>query len=238
MLISLSIGVILLATGFIQGLTGFGMGLAAMPLLCLFLEVQTAVPLVTLSSVVITTTLTVQLRTDISFSRIAPFCVAAIPGILLGATILKSADSTIMRMLLGLLLIFYSLYSLIATPRPRSLHRFWPWPTGFVAGLIGASLSTGGPPIIIYTTLTDWSKDQIKATLTGFFMFTSIMSATTHALTGITTLQTVIYFFVSIPFLLVGVLGGSFVYRRIPSDAYRKIILLGLILMGLIMIIL
>ena len=238
MLISLSIGMILLAAGFIQGLTGFGMGLAAMPLLCLFLEVQTAVPLVTLSSVVITTILAVQLRTDISFSRIAPFCLAAVPGILLGATILKSADSTIMRMLLGLLLIFYSLYSLIASPRPLSLPRFSAWPIGFMAGLMGASLSTGGPPIIIYTTLTDWSKDQIKATLTGFFMFSSITSATTHAVTGITTLQTLIYFSVSVPFLLVGVFVGSSVYRRLPSDTYRRVILLGLILMGLIMIIL
>ena len=60
MLISLSIGVILLFAGFIQGLSGFVMGLAAMPVLCLFLEVQTTVPLVTLSSVVITTALAVQ----------------------------------------------------------------------------------------------------------------------------------------------------------------------------------
>lgn len=79
MLISLSVGLILLATGFIQGLTGFGMGPVAMPVLHLFLEVQTAVPLVTLSSVVITTTLAVQLRTDVSLLRIAPFCLAAIP---------------------------------------------------------------------------------------------------------------------------------------------------------------
>ncbi len=50
----LFIGIIAFCAGFIQGLSGFGSVLLSLPLLALFLEVKTAIPLAALFGVALT----------------------------------------------------------------------------------------------------------------------------------------------------------------------------------------
>ncbi len=235
MTIVLSVGIIFLLSGFIQGLTGFGSALLAMPLLCFFLDIKTAVPLCTLNSVVITIILAIQLRSSLASSKIVPLCLASIPGIIVGVTLLKSIDAATVRFLLGSLLVAYSIYNLTASPRPRRLHQAYSWLAGFLSGAIGAAFSTGGPPVIIYTALNKWSKDEIKATLTGFFLFNSCLVSIAHGLSGVTTGQVLMLFAVSAPFVLAGTIGGSRLYRVLPGDKYRTILFVFLFISGILM---
>ncbi len=140
------------------------------------------------------------------------------------------------RTSLGTLLIAYSLYSLFSTPKPRKLHRSWAYVAGFSTGAIGAAFSAGGPPTIIYSTLNNWSKNEIKATLSGFFLFNSYLTATVHAASGLTTLQVFSYFLISAPFVLLGTVLGSICYGRIPHALYLQLIFTFLVLMGTMMI--
>lgn len=58
----LLIGIVFLLAGFIQGMTGFGSALVAIPLLSLFLDIKSAVPLCMLNSLVITSFLALKMR--------------------------------------------------------------------------------------------------------------------------------------------------------------------------------
>jgi len=230
------VGMIFLLAGLIQGLTGFGSALVAIPLLCLIIDIKTAVPLCMLNSIIITTTLALQLTRDIDRNKIMPLCIGAIPGLVVGSTILKTVDSTTMRFFLGIILVAYSIYNLAAQPTPRKLHPAWSWGAGFFSGAIGAAFSVGGPPVIIYTTLKNWTKNEIKATLTGFFMVNSYFIVAAHGLTGVTTKQALLFFLVSAPFVLLGTLGGSRLSNFLPEKKYAKMIFIFLIIMGLMMI--
>ncbi len=236
MVTPLLISIVFLLAGFIQGMTGFGSALVAIPLLSLFLDIKSAVPLCILNSLVITTYLSLKLRKHLDTKKILPLCIAAVPGIIVGSTILEKVSSTIIRVWLGVLLIAYSLYSLFSRPRPRKLHRFWSYIAGFSSGAIGAAFSAGGPPTIIYTTLNDWSKDEIKATLSGFFLFNSYLIATVHAVNGLTSIEIFTYFMISAPFVLLGTVLGSICYGKIPHALYLQIIFTFLTLMGIMMI--
>jgi uncharacterized membrane protein YfcA len=235
MLTALSVGIIFLLAGLTQGLTGFGAALVALPLLCFFLDIKTVVPLCVLNSVIITVTLAIQLRTTLTLKKIMPLCIASIPGIIVGVTLLKSVDTVVMRFLLGLLLALYALYNLSMSLRPRRLHQAYSWIAGFFSGAIRAAFSAGGPPAIIYATLNDWSKDEIKATLAGFFLFNSCITAIIHGLSGVTTGQSLMLFIVSAPFVLAGTVGGSLLYRILPGEKYRTIIFIFLFIMGILM---
>lgn len=230
-----AIGIIFLLAGFIQGVTGFGSALVAMPLLCLFIDVKEAIPLCMLSSLIITTVLAVKLKSHIDRKKILPLCLSSLPGILLGTTILTQIDARIISFLLGLLLTTYSIYSLACSPRPRSLRPAWGYVAGFSSGAIGAAFSAGGPPTIIYAALNNWGKDDIKATLTGFFVFNAIITASVHAITGLTTPAVLESFAVSAPCALVGTLSGSICYGLLPRTTYMKSIFTFLIIMGLSM---
>ncbi len=236
MLISFIIGIIFLLAGFVQGVTGFGSALMAMPLLSLFIDVKIAVPLCTLNSVVITTFLALRLKKHLDRKKIFPLCLAAIPGMIVGVTLLKKVSSDNLSIALGILLILYSCYFLMFKIRPRKVPSIWAYLAGFSSGAIGAAFSAGGPPAIIYVTMNDWDRDEIKATLSGFFLFNSYMGATAHAVSGLTTGTVLTFFLYSAPFVLVGTMLGSLCYGRIERSFYLKVIFAFLILMGTMMI--
>ena len=138
---------------------------------------------------------------------------------------------------MGVMIIIYCLYSLLARPSQKKLHKRWSYAAGFTTGLIGAAFSAGGPPVIIYATLSNWNKDEIKATLTSFFLFNSCLTIPVYVITGLITSQIINFYFISAPFVLVGAMTGSFCYKRISREGYLNIVFLILGLLGIMMII-
>jgi uncharacterized membrane protein YfcA len=237
MLLPFYISIIFLLAGFIQGMTGFGSALVAIPLLSLCLDMKSAVPLCTVNSVVITIFLALRLKKHLDLKKIFPLCVAAIPGMFVGITVLKKVSSNELSIGLGSLLVAYSCYSLLVRIRQRHLHPLWAYLAGFFSGAIGSAFSAGGPPAIIYATLNDWNKDEMKATLTGFFLFNSSLNATAHAISGMTTTMVMTLFLCSAPCVLLGTVLGSLCYGRMERGVYLRAILTFLIVMGAMMII-
>ena len=229
-------GVIFLLAGFIQGLTGFGSALVAIPLLSFIIDVKTAVPLCMLNGLIITGYLAIALRRHLDRSKILPLVIGSIPGVLTGVVLLKNFNSSLIRNSIGILLIAYSLYNLIITPKPLNPGKAWGYLAGYLTGTIGAAFSAGGPPAIIYTTLTSWKKDEIKATLTGFFIINALFTAMIHAASGITTMSTVRLFAATAPFVLLGTILGSRVSGRINQKTYLQLIYLFLIIMGIMIL--
>ena len=235
----MAIGLIFLLAGFTQGASGFGSSLVAMPLLTLFMDVQTAVPLCMLNSLLITLCLSLQLRRHIEWARIKPLLIGCLPGILFGIFVLKNVSNSVLQICLGLLVVGYALYSLLLTKRQYSgeLSSLWAYLAGFLTGGIGSSLGAGGPPTIIYVSLTAWTNDEIKATLSIFFFIAGVFVALGHAVSGLTTgiiLRQLMY---SAPFTVIGVLGGIMLYSRINRRYYIKTMLWLLLFMGIAMLI-
>jgi uncharacterized membrane protein YfcA len=237
MITSLFISLIFLAAGFTQGLSGFGSALFAMPLLTLFIDVKIAVPLCILNSVLITLYLSLKLKGFMEKKKILPLFLGSLPGIYIGVTFLKNVEADIIKLLLGVLIVSYGFYSLLFKPGPKTIHHLWAYVAGFCTGFIGSAFSAGGPPTIIYTAHTGWSKDYIKATLTGFFLIASSVTAVVHAASGLTNILVLKHFLASAFFVLIGVYAGSLLYGRISKQEYTRVILVTLILLGVMMIV-
>ncbi len=220
---------------FVQGLSGFGAALVAIPLLSLVIDIKIAVPLCMLTSVIMTTYMGVKLRRYFDRKKILPICLGSLPGIILGVIVLKRVPSDTIRFFLGLFLVLYSLYSLILSTKPRDLNPKWGYFAGFLSGVGSAALSTGGPPLIIYVTLNNWTNNQIKATITGAFIFTTYLGITVHAVSGMTTMIVLKYFLFAAPAVLLGTAVGSYCYGYLGKASYLKIIFAFLVVMGLML---
>ena len=118
---SLAICSVALLAGFIQGLSGFGSVLVALPILVLFLDFDLAVPLASIWGMTINTILLLQLRAHLRLKNILPLTLAAIPGIPLGVYILVNANTRLLEMLLGVLLLVFSLYFIWSGGKTRNL---------------------------------------------------------------------------------------------------------------------
>ena len=223
--------------GFIQGLSGFGSVLLSLPLLAFFLDVKTAIPLVALYGIALAVFLLVQLRQFWDWKKIYPLCASSFFGAPVGVCLLNRLDAQIIQWIVGLVLLLYALYSLFTRPVARELRNGWAYLAGFLAGCLGGAISASGPPVIVYTSLQPWSKNQIKVTLQGFFVISGLAIIISQAMGGLMTERELFFFFTSLPVLLLGTWAGSLLCGKIREDCYRNIVFILLGLLGLVMII-
>jgi uncharacterized membrane protein YfcA len=206
----------------------------------MFMDVQMAVPLCMLNGLLITLSLSLQLRRHIDWRRIFPLLAGCLPGIFFGLLVLRNVSNAILQICLGLLIIGYALYSLFYKRKPGSaakrISAKWAYVAGFFTGGISASLGAGGPPTIIYVTLTGWTNDEIKAALSIFFFISGVVTAIGHAASGLTTHFILRQLMHGAPFTVLGVWGGIMLYNRISRRSYIRIMLWILLAMGIVML--
>jgi uncharacterized protein len=230
------ISLIVFLAGFTQGFSGFGSILLALPLLAIFLDIKTVIPLVALIAFCITIILFIQLWEHLDWKKIYPLFFGALPGIPLGVFFLKKLDKDHIQWILGLILIAYSLYSLFSRFPDKHMRKGWGYLFGFFSGCLGGALSAAGPPVIVYTSLQTWSKDTIKVTLQGFFLVSGAIVIFFQAMSGLTTILVLRYFFISLPLIVLGTYTGSFFYGKVREEHYKKVMLILLALLGGFMI--
>lgn len=231
----LLIGITFLA-GFTQGLSGFGSILLALPLLTLFLDIKTVIPLAALHGLLTTSILFIQLRRSLDWKKILPLFVGSIPGIPLGVYYLKHMNTDVIQLTMGMILVSYALFNLTFRPVMWELKTAGASVTGFLAGCLGGALGAAGPPVIVYTSLQPWTKDMIKATLQGFYLASGLVVVALHALNGLTTMPVLRYFLISVPALILGTYVGSFFYGRINDQTYKKVMLILIAVLGAFLI--
>lgn len=228
---------VFLFAGIVQGLTGFGSGLVAIPLLTLMIDIKLAVGLCILHNMIITTSMAVDLRRHFKWSKILPLLIGSIPGVLLGAYWFKHVNPNWLELFLAVLLISYSLFNLVFRPQPLYLSSLWGYVAGFFTGAISSVISAGGPPSIIYATLTGWKREEMKATLTGFFLYYGGLTVLVFYLGGNFGPGTWLLFAITAPFVFLGTVLGSRFGKRINQQTYLRLVYILLIIMGLIMLV-
>ena len=211
--------------------------LVALPLLTMFVDFKIAVPLVNIWGMVINVMLLMQLRPHFNLRNIFPLAVAAIPGIPLGVYILKNVPVRVLEMGLGGLLLVFSWYFVSSGGKSRKISRGWAYAAGFCSGCLGGSLGASGPPVIIYTALQPWDKDEIKSTLTGYFFLSGLVIIAAQAMTGLFTTVVLTGSLISIPFIILGVIIGASFYRRLETGRYRQVVVGLITLLGLLTVV-
>jgi uncharacterized protein len=224
--------------GLIQGLSGFGSALIAVPLLTLMLPVETVVPLMALMGAAISAFNLWHLRHAIRFSPLIPLLGGYVLGTPLGLYFLNRAPEGAILSTLGTFLVTYALLSLLGRQPTAVWLREWRVGIGTVSGALGAAFSTNGPPVILHVAAhREWSADRQKAMLILFFLTASTITVLAHGYSGLVTGKVLSWFFWSTPMLLAGTLTGAWMYGRLGEHNYRRLTF-GLILATGVMLIL
>lgn len=229
------LAIIFFTAGLVQGLSGFGAALVGMPLLTLMLDVKTAVPLMALCGMVLLSIMSLQLKQSMDGKKIIPLLLGSVPGLPFGLYLLKNYDETLMKLILATVLVAYSTYSLLAGELRMKMGDRGGYFFGFLSGVLGGALSTNGPPVIVYATLRGYTGDKFKATLTLFFLVNGVFIVGAHALSGLTTLATLISFALCAPFIALGTLTGAALYERLDQNSFRKIVYILVFFMGILL---
>ena len=222
--------------GFIQGLTGFGIMLVALPLMVLFIDIKTAIPLLVLLGFVINIMLLFQLAKYFDKKKWLPLFVTALPGIPIGIYILKNVETRPLEILLGVVILVTATVTWISKNPDKELKKIWGYVAGFIAGLLGGSIGAPGPPVVIYTSLQPWAKQEIKSTMVAFFTLGGIGIIIFYFFNGFFTKEVLHSFQYCVFPLVFGVLAGVFLFNRIDEGIYRRIVHLLLFILGIMML--
>ncbi|MFN3655993.1 MAG: sulfite exporter TauE/SafE family protein [Pseudolabrys sp.] len=224
--------------GIVTGLAGFAMGLVVSGVwLHILTPAETAVLIAGYG--LITQPYSIwRLRHALNWRAVAPFVLGGIVGVPIGTYLLTYADPDYLRTGVGVLLIAYSTYSL-ARPHLKPMHASFPVETvvGFFNGILGGLTGLSGPIITMWCALRGWPKDMQRSVYQPVILSGFVLTMISFAVSGKITWEVArIYSYGVIP-LAAGVWLGLRLYGHLDEAAFRKIVLVLLLLSGLALIV-
>ena len=218
----------------IRSVFGFGEALIAVPLLALRLPVNVAAPLAVLVSITVAAVIVVQDWRKIHLRSTGWLVLPTLFGIPLGLLLLTSGHHRAVKASLAVVIMGFSIYSLIGK-KPPELHsdnRIWLLGCGFLAGILGGAYGMNGPPLAIYGAMRRWSAQHFRATLQGYFLPASIIGMAGYWVAGLWVPAVTRYYLLSLPLTLLAVVLGRWLNHRLRGDAFLRYVHLGLVVIG------
>jgi hypothetical protein len=218
----------------IRSTFGFGEGLVAVPLLAFFIPINVAAPLAVLMSITIAGIVVAQDWQKIHLRSSGWLVLSTLFGIPLGLLLLTSSHHRLVKAALGMILVAFSVYSLIghAPLELKRDSRGWLLACGFCAGILGGAYGMNGPPLAIYGTMRRWSAQHFRATLQGYFLPASIIGMAGYWLAGLWVPAVTHYYLLSLPAAVLAVFLGRAINHRLRGEAFLKYIYVGLAAIG------
>jgi uncharacterized membrane protein YfcA len=231
------LAVIFVAT-FVRSAFGFGEALVAVPLLALYLPIKVAAPLAVLISITIAAVVVAQDWRKIHFRSTGWLFASTLLGIPLGLLLLTSTHQRAVRVVLAVVILAFSLYSLVGR-RPPELKRdspVWLFICGFCAGVLGGAYGMNGPPLVIYGAMRRWSAQHFRATLQGYFLPASFVGMASFWVGGLWTRTVSYYYLLCLPMLLPAIWLGRIVNHRMHGDGFLRYVYLGLMAIAVLLL--
>lgn len=238
----LSIVTLLAAT--IQSATGFGFGLIAVPLFLLILNSADAIQITMIIVLFMSIADWTKLRGQGSRHLLLWLVVGMVLGFPFGIYIFLNFELQLIKIMLALVIIIFSVFNLIRLFRkgptgPVDSPEKHRWPvvfTGYIAGLLSASMAMPGPPVMLYLVHKGFDKTMIRATILTFFIFayggSVLLQFMIIGISGTTWTTSLTL----VPVGLVGVFCGHLIAHRINQRLFRIIVLNILILTAVVML--
>ena len=227
---------IVFAAFVITGISGFGSGLIAIPMLAFFLPLPLVVAVLTLLSYGSTVIQSIALRQHTCWQEVWSLLPFTLVGIALALLMLAHTDLQNMAVILGFFIAGYALYALFDL-KPLGGSRVWSIFAGGFGGFIGTLFGTGGPFYVIYLNLRQLDKSQFRATIATTFLIDGGVRVAGYATIGYFTPQVLILTLLLVPVLIVGLMIGHAIHFKINQRQFHLVINLMLLLSGCLLII-
>lgn len=222
------------AAFFVRGFSGFGSALVLTPLVALIFDPRLAVAASAVLGASIGAGIAFQARRQIDWSALRRPLTAALPCIVIGATLLARVDEKQLRKGLGIVIIIFGLRLLVPLVRRMAPHRRWSPRIGYVvggiSGLIGGAFGTGGPPIVVYLENQIDERARLRASILGILLIFDFTRIGSYTYTGILDRDAMIASLTMLPAAFIGAQVGARLHVRVSERVFRST--LGAVLVG------
>ena len=233
--------VVIFLSHIIQGFTGFAGTLLAMPFSMRLVGTSTAAPVLNGLGFAAGIYVFIEKHKYVVWKELAIVLAVMIPTMLGGAALrrLLSGSERLLFVLLGIIVLVLSakgIYDLLAekkgwkTLRLPSAVR---WVSLVLAGIVHGMFVCGGPFLIIYLTERLPDKEPFRATLSTSWIFLNGILLIAQIVTGAWTLRLLQLQLIALPVLVLAMLIGSLLCRRMNQRVFMVVTYLLLLLSGI-----
>ena len=224
---------------FVQRVTGFGMGIFAMLFLPYFMTAPgMAAAVIGLVNCAGSVYNAIRHRKHIQLRLMLPMVGTALAVIPLAVYWSASLPQSLMKQLLGVVLVVLSIWFLFFSKR---VHLKPTVPNGMAAGAVSGMLNgmftTGGPPAVLYLIHATSDKTVYFATIQAFFASTNAFSTVNRALNGLVSGQVLLLAVLSMAGWGIGNTIGRAVFEKLDAQKLRQVVYYGMIVSGVLMIV-
>jgi hypothetical protein len=220
----------------VRGITGFGSGLIATPLLLMFLPLTTAVPLVVVLDYAASAAQGVRDRRQIVWREIGAVLPTAVLGVVAAFWLFRTIDTRWLVKGLAVFLIAFALYQLRPSDGKGQVSQLWALPAGAFGGLVGTLFGTGGPFYVAYLHGRQLEKVAFRATFSTIFLLDGINRIAGYALSGFFDSRFLAILLWLAPMMVAGMVVGRHLHTNIGPETFRRGISVLLIFSGSVLL--
>lgn len=228
---------ILAAAYTFRGVTGFGSGLIAIPLLTLTMPVTFVVPCINVLDVSASIVHGWRHRQHTQWRELLPVIPFTALGVALALYLLKRLHPSILVHALGIFILLFAAYNLIGPEFRRSCSRNWAGLAGSIGGLIGTLFGTGGPLYVIYFQLRGLPKSMFRSTIATLFLLDGGLRFSGYVASGLYTRPMVWWIAMALPVMALGLVIGGRIHTSISQRQFQYAIGVLLVISGIALLV-
>jgi len=222
--------------GFVSGFSGFAMGLVVSGVwLHIITPVETAI-LIAGYGLLTQSYGILKLRHALRWQNVWPLTLGSAIGIPIGVVLLTYVNPTSVRFGVGVVLVLYTAYGLLRPAfKPMKIGVGTDIAIGLANGLLGGLTGLGGVISTVSCQLRGWPKDVQRGVFQPVLFAAFVIILISMAIAGAVTALRL--YAIGLPFLLTGLWAGFKLYGKIDDEAFRRAVLVLLLLSGLSLIV-
>jgi uncharacterized protein len=219
--------------GFVNGLSGFGTTLVALPFWVHAVPPVVAAQLGAALGVVGHLRALPTLWPLVDWRKVAPYIFAGLIGVPIGTTLLPQLDPGLFKRSVGTILVAFCLFQLVSRDRLRFLRGGWPADAvvGLIGGFLGGLAGMSGPVPTLWASLRGLAKDDKRALFFAFNLTMLAAMLAASAAQGLLSWELGRVTLISLPAALLGTHLGQLAYARLDVRRFDRIVL-GLLLLS------
>ncbi|WP_156039889.1 sulfite exporter TauE/SafE family protein [Aureispira sp. CCB-QB1] len=230
--------VIIFLGSLVNSTFGFGFALTTVPLLSLFLGLNTLGPLIPLLFLTSGILIVFQGRKNVQFKSVIPLALAATLIIPIGVYLNKYGPEMIMKLILGIFIVIFSIYNLKTPVLPKLNDNKTAPIFGGLSGLFAGICNISGPPAVIYAALRQWQPNIFRVTLQAYFLYVNCIVISSHVyIRSYDNPNIVLYYLIALPSMLLAIPIGKKINQSIKSPQKFNKYVYGLMLFSGVLLI-
>ena len=231
------IGAAVFAAYIVRGMSGFGAGLIAAPLLAFVLPLHVVIPTTGLLVFVLFIFLTIRDRRLVNWRELKLLAPPTIVGVVVGLLVFSLLDNRLLVLMLGAFLILYGVYMVavhaFGLPQFKCSER-WAIPLGFAGSFFDTMFGGGGGTlVVIYVHARGLERMEFRATLAMLWFLEMIARVGGYAVSGFYTRDVLLLFAALLPVTWAGTWVGEHLGNRVRAETFQRILACVLMLAGI-----